>query len=148
MTNNLPDKMSDLIELALMDLEAVENNPQYSVNMGFWHEPRFDTGMGVFCAVCFAGAVMANTLKADVNMDAFPGRFDKETETKLLSLDDLRRGEVWNAVDDWKTRGLLPRDTVLPSEIQYFDIARYSDNPVDFKQDMANMALALREHGF
>lgn len=33
-----PDKLSDLITLALNDLELVEKDPKYKVNMDVWHD--------------------------------------------------------------------------------------------------------------
>lgn len=34
---DLPEKPSELIRLALRDLETVEANPHYEVNMASWH---------------------------------------------------------------------------------------------------------------
>jgi len=50
---NLPDKLSDIILIALEDLRKVERSKKYKVYMGVWHSPN-----GV-CSVCFAGAVMS-----------------------------------------------------------------------------------------
>ena len=42
-TNKLPDKLSELLIVAMQDLEAVENNPKYSLEMGRWYEKDKNT---------------------------------------------------------------------------------------------------------
>ena len=37
---SLPNQPSELLKLALNDLEQVENDPRYDINMGEWHYPR------------------------------------------------------------------------------------------------------------
>lgn len=57
----LPDKLSDLLELALGDLEKVEAMPEvYEVDMSDWHLPQRDEfgGRCGRCTVCLAGAVI------------------------------------------------------------------------------------------
>lgn len=68
----LPNKLSELIRLAMKDLELVENDEKYKVDMdmGSWHFPWFSEEAEHFdvddevevCNVCLAGAVMAKTL--------------------------------------------------------------------------------------
>lgn len=56
----LPNKLSDLLELAVRDVQKCEAQPaRFSLHMGNWHKP--DAGKGV-CVVCMAGAVMAQTI--------------------------------------------------------------------------------------
>ena len=52
----LPDKPSELIRLALSDLEKCEGDSRYEVDMNEWHVP---TQKGHVCYVCLAGSVMA-----------------------------------------------------------------------------------------
>ena len=59
--NGLPNKLSDLLELAMKDVRAIEEDPRYRLDMSHWHMPSIETP-GV-CLVCMAGAVMANTLE-------------------------------------------------------------------------------------
>lgn len=56
----LPDKLSDLLELAVRDVTKCEAEPKrFRLDMGNWHKP--DAGRGV-CVVCMAGSIMAQTL--------------------------------------------------------------------------------------
>lgn len=52
-------KMSEVIEVALADLTAIESNPLFTVNMGIIHSDV----CGVKCKVCFAGAFLNDHFK-------------------------------------------------------------------------------------
>lgn len=56
--NKLPNKLSDLLRLAVRDAQACEADPKYKLEMETWHCPSHD---GRVCFVCMAGAVMAKT---------------------------------------------------------------------------------------
>jgi hypothetical protein len=56
---DLPDKPSDLLQLALDDLELCEKDRNYTIDMSEWHTPSQDESEK--CAVCIAGAVIAKT---------------------------------------------------------------------------------------
>lgn len=88
----LPDKPSALIRLALADLEATEKMPEYHINMREFHEGMISTEFK--CEVCFAGAVMARTIKVSPFMNAMPDDFDDATEAKLNALDAFRSGDI------------------------------------------------------
>lgn len=68
----LPDKLSDLLELAVNDAMSLENSNNYVLNMLDWHSPYVET-TGTKCNVCMAGAVMACTLKVPSYQKMFPG---------------------------------------------------------------------------
>ena len=51
----LPNKPSELLKVALTDLELVEGDSKYRVDMRNWHTPQYDKT----CEVCLAGSVMA-----------------------------------------------------------------------------------------
>ena len=55
--NQLPDKLSDCLELALGDLEKCERSKRYRIDMIEWHNPVAET-----CYVCLAGSVIARAL--------------------------------------------------------------------------------------
>lgn len=127
--NNPPDKPSELILMALEDLEAVERDPEYIVNMDTYHY-RYP---GV-CAVCFAGSVMAkrlgaNRLGADVEMDLFPSHFAGWVQ-HLRALNDLRCGLTFDAGMEW-----IPCKGVHPREVHSYD-----DDREAFKADMRKLA--------
>lgn len=81
----LSDKLSDLLELALSDLEFCENDSRYVIDMQQWLVDG--------CRVCLAGAVMAKTL----NMDHVISVFDLDDCGKFLAINDARVGDVYTA---------------------------------------------------
>lgn len=98
--DKLPDKPSELLSLALEDLQKCEKDPRYSIDMDVWHEGE-DMWLGISlpCYVCMAGALMVHELDADIHKILLPDTFDDDTEIKLLAVDDLRRGHVATALD-------------------------------------------------
>ena len=95
MTNQLPDKPSELLELALSDLAQAERSSKYEVVMseGHWH-----TEDGVRLA-CVARAVMAGTLKVDRFKKRSPDGSETDTEKKLRALDYFRTGDLGLALE-------------------------------------------------
>lgn len=97
--DNLPSKASELIRLALSDLRKVEAADNvYVVDMGQWHEPG---GVGDSrCAVCLAGAVVAQSLGLDPgerfvdHVKGMPHSIDEKTS----ALNEFRKGEVDNGM--------------------------------------------------
>ena len=128
----LPDKLSELTELALHDLSLCERSKKYMVDMGHWHEP--DRGL---CYVCLAGSVMAKTLKTPVESYRLPYHFDEEN--KLSALNYIREGEVDDACyyfyDD------------VPANLQDFYVIPYEDNPTQFKRDIRKIIRYLKKRG-
>ena len=136
---------SRVIEMALEDLEIVEADQKYAINMMAWHEPiarpnfMFPDSYIGKCAVCLAGCVIANRFQRDRDDDLMPEDFNRSIEFRLLALDLFRTG----AVDG----GLRLMD-IDPSEGCYaLDVTAYEDNPTRFKADMRAMAAMLRNHG-
>lgn len=100
----LPEKLSDLLLLALADIEKVERDHQrFTVSMEAWFRVNHR------CAVCMAGAVMACTLgvtRADVNVydhSIAPWELnnpaDARTGSKLQAIDDARVGSILTALE-------------------------------------------------
>jgi hypothetical protein len=133
----LPDKLSELIRLALRDLAAVEANPTYKVSMcDSWHEPH-----GKVCHVCLAGAVMAKTLATSPREDKVPYEYpDTHTVSRLLALDYVRVGNVDFALVKLKLG--IP-ETLTTSRI----IPQYDDDPTEFRQAIETLADDLAAHG-
>lgn len=140
--NTLPDKLSDLIDVALEDLTAVEQQPgQYVVRMGVWHVPTIDEG----CAVCLAGAVMAMRLDTPRGRAYRPSMFPNDTYHKLVALDDVRVGEVWLALRRFYEGQPLPGGaTKIPQRMPAYS---YHGNPQMFRDDLRAIAARLREEG-
>jgi hypothetical protein len=75
------EKPSELLTLALNDLEAVEQDSRYR-------------------AVCLAGAVLANSLGVAINEVMTPKYLEHvEAAKRLLALDDLRNGYIELGLD-------------------------------------------------
>lgn len=134
----LPEKPSDLIELALADLRKVEKDERYVVNMRDWHAPAPAFG---FCNVCLAGAVMAGTLGHSPDECLTPGDLGPTLDSKLRALDSLRLGRVRTALD------YLGR-AFDPDEVPDCYIPQYSArNPEPFHAAMGALAQQLRALG-
>jgi hypothetical protein len=90
----LPDKLSELIIVALEDLAKVKNDERYRISLGEWHLPED----GV-CSVCFAGAVIAGRCAPDsTKKTIWPDSFGRSIELKLEALNDIRLGSLISAL--------------------------------------------------
>ena len=128
-----PIKPSALIRLALRDEKKTHASSDYRVDMKDWHVPGTSK-----CAVCFAGAVMAFTLDADLKCYLIPKEFDPHTSNCLLALDSFRLGKVYEGLytmglSDMGGKGGLPRK--LDREVTPYD-----DDRDDFRADMEKLA--------
>lgn len=137
MSTKLPNKLSDLIDLALGDLEAVEQDKRYKVDMNNWHRPNGE------CKVCFAGSVIAHSLGARRTREIKPESFEAHTKVRLYALDYIRKGIVCCALNDI---GARPDDLPCCDE-STFDATAYETDPEAFKTEMALTAEALRQLG-
>ena len=85
----LPDKLSDLFTVAVNDLEKIQKDNKYKINMPTWHSYN---KRNEICYVCMAGAVMAKTLGYDRKRTY---RFFEiegiENRNKLDRIDDFRK---------------------------------------------------------
>lgn len=113
----LPNRLSDLIEVAVADCKKVAADKRYRFNMRKWHYAMpAAKGMRV-CSVCMAGAVMAKSLGAPFRAELGPGSF-LESDA-LLSIDDVRTGSVGLAI----ARQGISRGTQKPHETTAIDAA-------------------------
>jgi hypothetical protein len=103
----LPDKLHELLELAMRDLRSVEAMPdKYCVDMNYWHvipdDDDLDNPEGSGeeealgrCFVCLAGATLVRTL--NVEEEYYPPHdngLDHGVGRKFHALDALRQGRV------------------------------------------------------
>lgn len=147
----LPDKLSKLILVALNDLEKVEKDEKYKVDMGQWHHPPLYNGP---CAVCLAGAVIAKTCKTSYKKDLMPGDFFENEVKKFNALDLVRQGEIFRAliklgVDEknarecqdklWRVLNLYPKDWV-----NYWN----DDDKKIFKDNLRRISKFLKDEGY
>lgn len=135
MTQQLPDKLSELIRVALADLEKCEKDVKYKINMNVYH-----CGSHNDCHVCFAGVVMSQTLEAPIDVYLLPLDFGPAVGNKLAALDRLRKGEVKSAL-----RILGYHKKVFTIERAF--VADYHEDPDQFKDDMRQLAARLESEG-
>lgn len=130
--DRLPDKASELILLALKDLEACERDDDYEICMGEWHSPMLidpAESEEEVCAVCLAGSVMAKSLGADLDELRQPNDFPEEK--KLQGLNQVRVGLIKRAADHWEGFGGVQ---------DYYDCIPYEQDPAGFKAQMRQIA--------
>ena len=133
-------KPSALIRLALADLAKCEDDEGYVIDMDTWHG---DNGK-YECVVCFAGAVMAQTLNAPIGANLSPSVIDNVTGTNsaagLRALDYFRGG---NLESGWRE---LLMDGPCPLMDQY--VVEYWYSPGDFKSTMHEIAHEFADKGY
>jgi len=88
---NLPNKISELLTMALNDLLKVEKLKDYTVDMAYWHTPS-----GRVCLVCLAGCVIVEQKMCASTVKVAPGHFNEGY--KLRALDRLRSNMIHEAV--------------------------------------------------
>jgi len=138
----LPGKPSELIRVAMKDLTAVEKLKSVNIDMGTWYK-----GGNLDCSVCFAGAVMRNTLKGKLlnRYSLSPYDFDKETNA-LQALNYFRCGEIKKG---FEYLGLMKWYEHPPSGIpEKIWVQPYGGKGVVFKRSMKKLADMLESKGY
>lgn len=134
----LPDKLSELLMVALKDLEKAEESPKHQINMRTWHGGSTEHEE---CEVCLAGSVMAFTLNTPHNEPSYPGLFSINTMRKLLALNHLRVGNVAAALEAINE----PKMREIPASA--FQIIAYELYPKLFKLRLTQLAKDLKRNG-
>lgn len=144
--NKLPEKLSELIEVALADLIKCERSAKYEIDMTVYHIKP-----GVIrkqCCVCFAGGVMAQSLGADPKNSIDIWDYPPLTTWKLRALDDIRKGHVTTALNSLDGDSpALSRRTDRPRHPLTRQIIAYRHNPGKFKRQMRVLARDLAAAG-
>lgn len=135
----LPLVMSELIEIALADLEKAEASSDYTVDMEYWHEPTLS---GNRCVVCAAGAVMAFSLGGKKEVSYIVNDFYNNLY-QLKAIDLLRRGLVYEASI---ILGISNNDVIWDIKRRY-DIPEYNADASAFKAQLGVLASLLRSKG-
>lgn len=99
----VPAKLSELIQLALDDIDKCEKDPRYEIKMNMWHSPVYGDNEDSTprCCVCLAGAVMAQTHKLPINSGYVTLLQDREWYRAFLALDWVRQGRIRAAYIDF-----------------------------------------------
>jgi len=137
-----PKKLSTAMRLALHDLALVERSKKYKVNMGAWHtkSPFGFMPEPSICHVCFAGSVMAKTLKLDHDSDYSGCEFGDEWPNVFTALDDVRKGHVASAMKQ------MGRDCDKIPFI-YYDSTGYGTDKKQWRKDMWKIVRELEKVG-
>ena len=131
---SLPDRPSELLQLALDDLRKCEADPRFVIDMRYWLVAKTNT-----CHVCLAGSVMAQSLGANVEFDCSPGSFDRDTLKKLMALNYFRQGCIQLGYESLGRK--------RPTQVRRgWPAATYFDKE-QFQQDMESLVKHLQEHG-
>lgn len=141
----LPDRPSELLKLAMHDLELCEQDKQYTIHMGNWH-----LSLPEKCIVCAAGAVMAKSLKTPTSRTIEPSNFPYGIECKLEAINFFRGGDIYSALSglDIPIPESLPDDYGLVSVGTggIWDLSLF--NRPEWKLHMATIIGILEEEGF
>ena len=146
----LPRVPSALITLAIDDLELVERDRRYSVNMNTWHRPgvthKLSLSASGACQVCLAGAVMAKSFGVSVHEDVVPSQFTGNYDA-LMTLEQLRQGFVALAFVMLLNEERYSNKALkwLPECVK---VRSYEVNPEAFKRRMRAMARWFKRHGY
>lgn len=122
----LPEKLSDLLYLAVKDAQACEAQPEkFRLRMGDWFYPDPDGGP---CAICMAGAVMAKTLGLSTDKERFP---EGELAGPLFAVDSMRVGDFTLAagelrldIPSWQTEALTRIGNAVYGQVDTLSLCR------------------------
>ncbi len=130
------NKPSQLIRVALEDLEKQEKLPNKNIFMGDWHHWDDETNK---CNICLAGAVMCERFNVLDTQDVSYENFEDDSSRQFRALNSFRRGEVEDAFDNLGIKNTFD----IPNK----DIAYYPNSPTQFKKDLLELADELESHG-
>ena len=151
LTNKLPDKPSDLIDVALKDLAKAERSKKFEINMAHWCTPTDSSGD--VCAVCLGGSVLVGT----VGLDAVDGAnwwsdqlTTKHDRNRIIGLDILRSGRIVGFVDRVYDNKISIKRYNQANGVRYENEHKhceYNEDPDQFKRWCRKVARDLREVG-
>lgn len=151
----LPEKVSELIRLALADLRKIEGDNRYVVNMMTWHVPTWHGGSEE-CSVCLAGAVMAKTLHAEIcqRVDPIAIAETQHDLMALIGLNELRIGNFSYAASSFcntrESREVFESvcRATCPDGLASYHDEDDDENRSRFYDDFNRLADALEREGF
>ena len=128
--------------LGLRDFTKAERTPGFKIYMGDWYKSN------THCTICFAGAVMAFSLKRGAHGGSLvPDSFDRNTALKLRALDQARAGKFESAVLLLHDNSGVPSDDASKARGLSRYIPDYSNNKTGFKKGIRKAAIELRAVG-
>jgi len=142
-------KPSELLIDALQALRECEDDPNYCINMGSWHESVDDNE----CDVCLAGSVIAKRLHIPAYLSIEAEDFPNNIRDILLAFDNLRSGNIHFAIRrlgyDCEKFPPLPEYISVTDYPHKSDIheATYEELVDEFHADMDLMVELLEDVG-
>lgn len=145
-----PERFSDMILLALEDLEKCEKNPLYIIDMTNWYRHEGET-----CKVCLAGSVMAqsfglNQTEEGRNRRIPPSKFGTIADMKLTALENVRVGDVQSALLNYYHFEPDKREKIDRYVDEYGVrevIHEYEESEDLFREKLREISEQLREFG-
>lgn len=136
--NRLPDKLSELIEVALMDLILAEQMKEYEIDMGAYHVANGK------CRVCFAGSVIAATNNFSLYNRSIHPCQTKES-FKYYALNQARQYSFISALN---CLGVYEYPLYFVSQIKvpFSNQVSYEFSPELFKANMETAAAILKKY--
>ena len=95
--------LSERVAVAVDDCLRI-NREHYVPQASTWHSLR----LAGYCAVCFAGGVMAGTLQAPPDATKHPSNFPPAVNRMLSSLELVRSGRYFRAYAESTVQTFLP----------------------------------------
>lgn len=116
----LPNTLSGLLAVAVKDIQLLEKNPKFILDMNYWLKKT----NGGKCHVCMAGAVMHKELNVkitkNVDLDAWSGG-GYAIVNKLYAINNMREGRHENN---------LIQDILSPIRGNYNYISKHAPWPI------------------
>lgn len=137
----LPNKASELLRLAINDLELIEKDERYSIDMNTWHIYNNEDNK---CAVCLAGSIIAKTLNYNILKLFNFSNFSENIHEKLEALNEFKNGNIiWGLARLNLDYSFMKGELTEPS----VDLTKYSENPSLFKQQILDLADIFEAEG-
>jgi len=141
----LPNKLGKMLTKALDDLEWVEKNPKYKVNMGAFAKRKSAKGI---CEVCLGGTQLIDGLPSDpislIDGDSVLNVVSDSLARKMFALDNLRQGRVGEALAELENPD--PKEIVYGNDHALDrDVEDYHTNPRLWKAQMRLLAVELEQ---
>jgi hypothetical protein len=147
----LPEIPSELIRLAIKDLELCEQDSNYTIDMSDWYADR-----GEYCSVCLAGAVMVQELdvvpltRANGTKQMSPAYVpNAKDRDKLYALNILREGLLGDFCLYFDRDVRVWKDVWSALECGDYlnNMVKYAYDSVAFKKQMLHIADVFEEFG-
>ncbi len=138
--------LSELIIVAVNDLEKCEIDPNYVVDMDTWHSD-FNVDNHP-CHVCLAGSVMAKTVGYKISTEYDGAYHEFSDRSNFEALNQIRQLSIASALEWFGDENNAKTEEIEDDILELIDEKRgYSDCPDTFKANMRFIASELKKIG-